>query len=142
VILLDTNVISEVMRPAPAAVVVGWLNLQDASRLALSTVSVAEIYYGLRCLSDGQRRRLLSERFDQLLRQGFAYRILDFDQSAALAYGELMASCRAIGRPMSVLDAQIAAIAKCQGFALATRNISDFEHTGLQLIDPWVALAP
>lgn len=138
-ILLDTNVISELMRPVPEAAVVAWLNSQDASRLALSTISIAEISYGVQCLQDSLRRRLLSERFDQLLRRGFAYRILDFDQSAARIYGEIMAHRRAIGRPVSVLDAQIAAIARTHHLAIATRNTSDFEETGLELINPWAA---
>ena len=136
-ILLDTNVVSEAMRPAPDAAVVDWLNRQDSSRIALSTISVAELSYGLQCLADGQRKRMLADRFEQFLRRGFAHRIFGFDEPAALAYGELMAHRRSIGRPMSVLDGQIAAIARCRGFALATRNTSDFEHTAVDLLDPW-----
>lgn len=136
-ILLDTNVISEVMRPIPEAAVIVWLNCQDASGIVLSTISIAEISYGLHCLADGQRKHRLTDRFEQFLRRGFAHRILDFDESAAQTYGELMAHRRSIGRPMSVLDGQIAAIAKSRGFALATRNTPDFEQTAVDLINPW-----
>jgi len=136
-ILLDTNVISEVMRPLAEAAVIDWLNRQDASGIVLSTISIAEISYGLHCLADGQRKHRLTDRFEQFLRRGFAHRILDFDESAALAYGDLMAHRRGIGRPMSVLDGQIAAIAKSRGFALATRNTPDFEQTAVDLINPW-----
>ena len=138
-ILLDTNVVSEVMRPIPDPSVVEWLNSQDAGRIVISTISIAEIYYGLQCLSDGHRKHPLTDRFEQFLRRGFAHRILDFNESAALTYGELMALRRGIGRPMSVLDGQIAAIAKSRGFALATRNTPDFEHTAVDLINPWAA---
>lgn len=138
-ILLDTNVVSEAMRPAPEPAVIDWLNRQDASRIALSTISIAEICYGLRCLADGQRKLRLTDRFEQFLRRGFAHRVVGFDESAALTYGELMAHRRGIGRPMSVLDGQIAAIAKSRGFVLATRNVPDFEHTAVEVIDPWTA---
>lgn len=138
-ILLDTNVVSEAMRPAPEPAVIDWLNGQDSSRIALSTISIAEISYGLQCLADGQRKRMLADRFEQLLRRGFAHRILGFDESAALAYGELMAHRRSIGRPMSVLDGQIAAIARSRGFALATRDTSDFESIAVDLVNPWTA---
>lgn len=136
-ILLDTNVVSELMRPAPEPAVIDWLNRQDARRVGLSAISVAEISYGVQCLADGQRKRMLTDRFEQFLRRGFAHRIFDFDEPAALAYGELMAHRRSIGRPMSVLDGQLAAIATCRGFSLATRNTPDFEHIAVDLVDPW-----
>jgi toxin FitB len=138
-ILLDTNVVAEAMRPAPEAAVIDWLNRQDASRIVLSTISIAEISYGLQCLAGGQRKQMLAERFEQLLRRGFAHRILVFDEPAALSYGELMAHRRGIGRPMRVLDGQIAAIARSRGFALATRNTSDFDQTAVDLVNPWTA---
>ena len=141
-ILLDTNVISELMRTVPEPAVVNWLNRQDAREVVLSTVSIAEISYGIQCLADGQRKRSLAERFERFLSAGFSQRVLDFDESAALAYGELMAWRRSIGRPMGILDGQIAAIARVRGCAIATRNTADFAQAVAELINPWTSTGP
>jgi hypothetical protein len=138
VIVLDTNVVSEFMTSLPAAAVRAWLNAQDGSKIFLTTLSVAEISFGLRVMADGQRRRLLADRFEQFLVNAFESRILPFDEVAARVYGEIRGYRREQGRPMSSFDAQIAAIAKANGFAIATRNIKDFEDCGLVLINPFV----
>jgi len=138
VIVLDTNVVSEFMTSLPAAAVRAWLNAQDGSKIFLTTLTVAEISFGLRVMADGQRRRLLADRFEQFLVNAFESRILPFDEVAARVYGEIRGYRREQGRPMSSFDAQIAAIAKANGFAIATRNIKDFEDCGLVLINPFV----
>ena len=136
-ILLDTNVVSELMRAAPSPAVLAWLNEQDAATLLVSTVTIAEIEYGLRVLPGGKRRVGLRDRFEQFLVQAFAGRVRDFDRTAARSYGEVMGGRREIGRPMSVPDGQIAAIARSRGYAVATRNVADFEDCGLSLVNPF-----
>ena len=138
-ILLDTNVVSAVMTPAPPASVLDWLDSQPSDSLYLSTITTAEIHFGLQALPEGRRRRDLEDRFEQFVATGFAYRILPFGEQAAVRYGELMARRRKLGRPMSVLDGQIAAIARANRFAVATRNVRDFEDCGLELVDPFAA---
>jgi toxin FitB len=137
VILLDTDVVSAVMKPTPVEAVVGWLDGQVTADLYLSTVTVAEIGFGLRALPAGKRRRDLEDRFERFLARGFEQRILAFDLPAAHLYAELMARRRELGRPMSALDGQIAAIARSHAFALATGNVQDFEECGLEILDPF-----
>jgi len=137
VIVLDTNVVSEVMRPQPGVHVLAWLNQQPSLHLYVTSVSVAEIGYGLRVLADGQRRRILQNRFEQFIAQGFEYRILNFDTAAARMYSEIMGYRKEIGCPMSFPDAQIAAITRTHNFMLATRNIKDFKCCGIDLINPF-----
>jgi hypothetical protein len=137
VIVLDTNVISEVMRPHPSEAVVAWLNQQPGTNLFITSISLAEIRYGLRVLADGQRRRILQNRFEEFVTQGFEYRILNFDVAAAHIYSEIMGRQKEIGSPMSFPDGQIAAITLAHHFKLATRNIKDFNHCGLELINPF-----
>jgi toxin FitB len=134
-IVVDTNVISEAMRPQPAASVLNWLNNQDGNQLFITTVTLAEIGYGLRILPEGLRRRQLQSRFEQFVEQAFEERVLDFTASAARAYAEIMGHRKEAGRPMSLPDGQIASIA--HRFAIATRNIKDFEGCGLELINPF-----
>ena len=136
-ILLDTNVMSEVMRPAPSGLVLSWLNDTPTADLFICSISMAELCYGIRALPDGQRRETLASHLEQFIAQGFSQRTLDFDTRAAVAYGELMANRRHRGKPMSILDGQIAAIAKVHYAALATRNVRDFEDCGIEVIDPW-----
>ncbi len=137
-ILLDTNVVSEVMRPQPSEKVLHWLNQQNASALFLSSITIAEICYGLRVLPVGQRRQVLEERFEQFVAQGFSGRIIVFDEPAARIYAEVMGRCKEKGRPMSLPDGQIAAIAQVNDLALATRNIRDFEICEIELINPFM----
>jgi predicted nucleic acid-binding protein len=137
VILLDTNVVSEVMAPAPAATVLEWLDARDAATLYISTVTIAEIGYGLRILPAGKRRQLLEGRFEEFVELGFDQRVLSFDHAAARFYAELMARRREIGRPMGIADGQIAAIARANRLAVATRNVRDFEECGLEIMNPF-----
>ena len=137
-ILVDTNVVSEVMRIAPSETVVEWLNNQKSSSLYISTVTIGEIEYGLRILPVGKRRLQIKERFEQFVSLAFALRILAYDEAAARTYGEVMSLRKEMGRPMNVPDGQIAAIARAHGHKIATRNISDFEDCGVELIDPFL----
>ena len=136
-IILDTNVLSEFMTSPPSGVVLEWLNSQDAALLYVTSISIAEVCYGLQAMPEGKRRRLLEDRFEQFIISAFAFRILNFDESAARLYGELRAYRRKIGRPLSNFDGQIAAIARSHGFSLATRNVTDFEHCLVELINPF-----
>jgi predicted nucleic acid-binding protein len=136
-ILLDTNVVSEVMRQRPSDNVLNWLNSYNNGELLISSITLAEICYGLRILPSGQRRQLLQTRFEQFVSEGFAGNIIDFDESAARAYAEIMGMRKEKGRPMSLPDGQIAAIAQTHHLTLATRNITDFEDCGIQLINPF-----
>lgn len=137
-ILVDTNVISETMKVAPSDAVLNWLNGQKSGALYLSAITIGEIEFGLRILPVGSRRTQLKERFERFVSLAFAQRVLAFDDAAARGYGEIMGLRREIGRPMSVPDGQIAAIARVNGLALATRNIRDFADCGIDLIDPFL----
>ena len=134
-IVVDTNVVSEVMRPQPSLAVLGWLNTQDSNLLFVTTITLAEIGYGLRILPDGLRRRKLQTRFEQFIAQAFEERVLEFTAPAAQAYAEIMGHCKETGRAMSLPDGQIAGIALAHGFAVATRNTQDFEDCGIELIN-------
>ncbi len=136
-IILDTNVVAEIMKATPSRTVLDWLNARDAASLYLTTISMAEIGYGLCLLPEGRRRQFLAERFEQFVAQAFEQRILSFDEAAAHAYGGIMEHRKAVGRPISATDGQIAAIAKARGFAIATRNIKDFEESQIVLINPF-----
>ena len=138
-IVLDTNVLSELMRRRPAARVVRWVDGQDASALAITAVTVAELLYGVARLPDGARKAKLAAAADALVREDFSGRVLPFDVAAAAHYAELAAERDRNGRPISVSDGQIAAICRCHGAALATRNVRDFDATGVSVRDPWSA---
>jgi len=134
-IFLDTNVVSETLRKAPNEAVIAWLVRHDAE-LALSTVTIAEIAYGIQKIKPDQRADRLERGLDDWRRR-FADRIFGLTEEAALAYGELMGSAARQGRGMSAPDGMIAAIARVNGGRLATRNLTDFETTGLDLTSPW-----
>ena len=136
-IVLDTNVVSEMMRPAPDPSVLNWLNTQVAEELWLNSVVVSELLFGIARLPAGARKRQLAETFAAMLEQDFAGRLLPFDLEAAVIYAELVAACEAKGRPVEMADAQIAAICLAQGAKLATRNLKHFEGLGLVLVNPW-----
>jgi len=138
-ILLDTNVVSEVMKTQPVEAVVAWLNSQDSERLYVSAITIGEIAYGLRILPDGKRRSGLHERFERFVALAFDQRVLAYDESAARVYGELMGDRKELGLPMSVPDGQIAAIARLNHLAVATRNVLDFEHCGIDVLNPFEA---
>jgi toxin FitB len=136
-ILLDTNVLSELMRPSPAAEVLRWFAAHPASQLFTTTITQAEILYGLEVMPKGKRRAALQLAIEAILEEDFADRILPFDSDAARVYPKIASSRRAVGRPMAQWDAQIAAIARSRGAALATRNSNDFDHCGIRIVDPW-----
>ena len=136
-IILDTNVVSEFMTSPPSAEVLEWLNAQDPSALYLTSISVAEICFGLHAMPQGRRRRLLEERFERFIATAFPARLLFFDEAAGRVFGEIKAHRRSIGRPLGDFDGQIAAIARVHRFAIATRNLADFEHCLVELIDPF-----
>jgi predicted nucleic acid-binding protein len=136
VILLDTNVLSEVMRIGPDPRVEAWIEAQDAGTLYVSAISCAELWLGAAVLPEGRRKRNLALMIDQVLAL-FQPRILPFDQAAAKAYAGLIAQARLAGRAIAMPDAQIAGIAKVRGFAIATRDRLPFEAAGLTVIDPW-----
>jgi toxin FitB len=139
-IILDTNIISEMMKPAPVKMVLDWLNKQEAVSLYLSTITIAEIGYGIRALLDGKRRGFLTNSFEALLAVAFENRILNFDEAATRQYGDIMVSHKKIGRPLSSLDGQIIAIARVNACAVATRNVQDFKCCGLMIINPFDAI--
>jgi toxin FitB len=137
VILLDTNVISELMRPSPSPDVEAWLASEPSEGLFTSAVTEAELRYGLGLLPEGRRRGQLADAIDGLLSEDFGGRILPFDRMAALAYAEIAVDRRRAGRPISPFDGQIAAIARSHDATLATRNVQDFESCGVRLLNPW-----
>lgn len=134
-IFLDTNVVSETFRKLPDDAVISWLGRYDAE-IALSTVAIAEIAFGIQKILPDQRAARLEQRLSEWRRR-FADRIFGLTEEAALAYGEIMGIAQRQGRPMSTADGMIAAIASVNGGRLATRNLTDFQTTGLELISPW-----
>jgi predicted nucleic acid-binding protein len=137
VILLDTNVLSELIRPAAAMEVEAWVATQPAEALFISVVTEAELRFGLALLPAGRRRAQLAEAIEGMLVEDFGGRILPFDSAAALAYADITAERRRAGRPIAQFDAQIASIARSRGATLATRNVGDFEGCGIQTLNPW-----
>lgn len=136
-IVLDTNILSELMRPEPDETVVSWVSQQPASSLFVTTITQAKIFYGLALLPRGRRRTTLTETVEQMFSEDFDQRVLSFDTSAARSYAAIVAGRRAAGRPISQSDAQIAAIALSYGAAAATRNVTDFEGCGVSVLNPW-----
>ncbi|KAB1641694.1 type II toxin-antitoxin system VapC family toxin [Gulosibacter chungangensis] len=138
-IVLDTNVISEIFRPEPDLRVVAWIEgLQDD--VAITSVTLAELLAGVARLPDGKRRSTLAARINMALEPYRDTRaILPFDESAAEQYAAVLVARERDGRPIHTADAQIAAICRANGAICATRNTSDFEGTGIELINPWAA---
>ena len=137
-IVLDTNVVSEMMRPVPDAKAKQWLNAQATEELWLNSIVVAELLFGVVRMPEGARKQRLLQTSKEIIEQNFAGRILSFDLEAAAAYAEISARCMAKGRPIDMPDAQIAAICWVQDAQLATRNTKHFEGLGLKLINPWL----
>jgi predicted nucleic acid-binding protein len=139
VIVLDTNVISEISRERPDATVSNWLLRQDANSLYATSVTLAEVLYGLELIPLGKRRDRLVELSRTIFDVGLRSKILPFDELAARNYSRILSSKRFKGAPMSAFDAQIAAIAFSLGAAVATRNVTDFEGCGVVVVNPWLA---
>ncbi len=136
-IILDTNVVSELMAAAPAEPVVQWVGARSAARLYTTCVTQAEILFGIRLLPKGKRRDRIEAAAERLFDEVFAGRLLSFGPDAAAAYARIAAERRRRGKPITTLDAQIAAIARAAGADVATRNVDDFDSCGIDVIDPW-----
>ena len=136
-IVLDTNVVSETMRPAPSPAVMAWLNAQDIHTLYLTAVSLAELRSGIARLDEGKTKLDLSGRLERMLDQVFPGRILSFDAGSAQAFAERMTAAQRNGRAVGFQDAMIGASVAVKGFAIATRDTSPFNAMGLQVVNPW-----
>ncbi len=135
-IVVDTNVTSELMKPSPSPAVVGWVRGRDAAELFTTAITLAEIGYGIERLPQGHRKTLLKAAADELF-AAFSSQVLPFDASAASEYPSIVRRCEQAGAPIDGFDAQIASICRTHRATLATRNIKDFRHTGIDVIDPW-----
>ena len=136
-ILIDTNVVSELMRPNPAQAVLDWFGRQDATVLHLSAVGEAELRYGVEIMPIGKKRDDLTNAIEVVVSEDFAGRVMPFDSAAAVAYAGIVANRRSAGRPISPFDGQIVATARVNDAALATRNVAHFEGCGIEVINPW-----
>ena len=136
-IVIDTNVVSELMRAVPDEAVLEWFGRRTASDLCISAVTEAELRRGVAILPEGRRRDALAEAIDAMVAEDFADRVLAFDGPAAVAFATIFAERHAIGRPISFPGCQIAATARAHGAAVATRNVGDFEGCGIDVVNPW-----
>jgi predicted nucleic acid-binding protein len=139
VIVIDTNVVSEALRPAPTEQVLRWLDAQEPLAMYTTTITQAEVFYGIEVLSLGKRRTSLADGTDRMFAKLFSGRILPFDHEAARMYAKVVAGRMALARPISRADAMIAAIARSRDAVVATRNTKDFEHCGIRVMNPWTA---
>ncbi|MGC2162118.1 MAG: type II toxin-antitoxin system VapC family toxin [Silvibacterium sp.] len=137
-IVLDTNVISELFRPAPDRRVLYWVEAQEADELFTTSVTEAEMFSGIGFMAAGRRRSDLFSATEAYFRSDLAGRILSFDSAAARSYAEITAIRKRKGLSISAFDMQIAAIARTCNAVLATRNTKDFEFTGVQIVNPWL----
>lgn len=138
-IVLDTNVLSELMKALPAAPVARWVEEQQAMTLYTTSITQAEILHGILLLHTGKRRDALESAAEAMFEEDFGGRVLPFGGEAARAYAQIAAQRRRLGRPISHFDAQIAAIARSARAAVATRNVSDYEDCGIRIMNPWTA---
>ncbi len=136
-IVLDTNVVSEMMRRAPDPGVVRWVDAFAVADVFVTAVTAAELMYGAARLPEGRRKQELVAKVGVLIAEDFKGQVLPFDGLAAVDYADIVASRERDGRPISMADAQIAAICRCYGAALATRNVADFQEVGIHVVDPW-----
>jgi predicted nucleic acid-binding protein len=136
-IILDTNVFSELMRPKPSPQILAWVARQPATELFTTSVTEAEIFFGIELLAQGRRREGLLEAAEAMFTKDLGGRIFGFESDAARFFSTIAAHRRALGRPISHSDAQIAAIARVRRAKLATRNVADFSDCGIDLVDPW-----
>jgi predicted nucleic acid-binding protein len=136
-IVLDTNVLSELMRSQPGAAVFAWVAAQPRTALFTTSVNKAEILYGIAMLPEGRWRAALAAAAEAMFIDDFAGRVLPFDEAAAVHYADIVAARRREGRPIEAFDAQIAATARVAGAELATRDVGDFAGCGVALVNPW-----
>jgi hypothetical protein len=137
VLILDTNVISEILRPEPHETVVQWFEEQPRHQLFTTAITQAEILYGITLLPTGSRRQKLLEIAEAIFEEDLSSRVLAFGAEAAGYYAQIAAARRSAGRPISQFDAMIAAIARLHDGKLVTRNVSDFDNCGIDVINPW-----
>jgi predicted nucleic acid-binding protein len=138
-LIVDTNVVAELMRQAPDHGVARWFDRQPLDDLAITAVAVSEILHGLDLLPDGRRKADLASRFGLVLERAFPGSTLPFDDAAAVVCAKIRGGRRRAGRPVSLADAMIAAIARSRNATLATRNVGDFKGCGIAVVDPWTA---
>lgn len=138
-ILIDTNVISELWKAEPNPDVLAWMDAQAVETLYLSAVTVAELRFGVAVMPEGQRRSIYQERLEKEVLPAFTGRVLPFDLAASRAYADLMAGARLTGKAIGKADGYIAATASACGLMVATRDISPFEAAGLKWVNPWEA---
>lgn len=138
-IVLDTNIVSEPLKPKPDPEVLAWLDRQAPETLYLTTISLAELSAGVEVLPAGKRRAALQQAVGAQVLSLFQSRVLGFDHEAALAFGRIAAKAQAAGNPIDFADCAIAAIATTHRFILATRNARDFKGTGVELLNPWTS---
>ena len=138
-IVLDTKVVSELLRPSPSPQVEAWLSALDGKQVYFTAIGEAELRYGVSIMPAGSRRDALSKAVDGMLSEDFHGRILPFDRAAARAYAAIATERRAAGRPISQFDCQICAIARAHAAIVATRNTADFTDCGVALVNPWDA---
>ena len=137
-ILIDTNVLSELMRPEPDARVKAWMDDRMRGEVGIAAISVAEILYGISSLPEGRRRNQLLGAAAEVFEEHFSGRVFAFDHRAAVEYADIVIGRERTGRLISMADAQIAAICLAGGADLATRNTKDFENTGIMVLNPWM----
>ena len=135
--LLDTNVVSELLRPYPEPDVVKWVEDYQSTDFYLSAISEAELLYGVAILPPGRRKEALASAIDAILREDFAHRILPFDSGAAREYASIASARHSVGQSIAPADCQIAAIARFREMRVVTRNVRDFEGFDIEVIDPW-----
>jgi predicted nucleic acid-binding protein len=135
-IILDTNVVSELMRPEPAAQVAGWVRGRDRRELRMTSITLAEIRFGIARLPDGRRKQVLLNTADDIFR-AFSDQVLPVDEAAAEQYAVIASTRERAGKPIAGFDALIVAVCRSRNAALATRNLPDFDDTGIEVIDPW-----
>ncbi len=140
-IVLDTNVISELMRRHADPRVVAWVDRHPAGEVYLTAVTTAEMRYGVAHMPPGPRRTDLADRIRRVIEEDFAGRVLVFDDAAAIEYAEIVVARERRGVAVGIADAQIAAICRAHSAGLATRNTKDFTYTGVDIVDPWRAAA-
>jgi predicted nucleic acid-binding protein len=139
-IVLDTNVVSELLRPVPDARTLQWVDAQSADALWLCSVVTAELLYGVARLPDGRRKQQLAQAMQTIIHEDFDLRVLPFDLEASLVYADIVARQENLGQSVSMADAQIAATCLRHDATLATRNVRDFGGLGVTLINPWIAI--
>lgn len=135
--VLDTNIISELMRPQPNPGLLAWMEDKSIDTLFTTSINLAELYYGIELQQEGKRLQMLRQSMDEIIHKGLRGRILHFDHDSALIYAQIAARRRVLGRPISIADAQIAAITRLHRMIFVTRNTTDFTDCDLELINPF-----